>query len=75
MDQGFIKATFKIVIPSIRLQKTDLKRIFYYIYKYKITTWIDNLPFYQSSNLKIAITTSFYFIEISILSASGLGYT
>ncbi len=74
MDQGFMKAIFGKLISSIRLQKSDLERIFYYTYKYKIAIYTDSLSFHQSANLKIAITTSLYSIETSLLLASGLSY-
>ncbi len=45
-DQVFMKAIFGKVIINIRLQKSDLERIFYYAYKYKIATCIGDLPFY-----------------------------
>ena len=62
-DQGFMKAIFGNIIPRIRLQKSDLKKISYYVYKYKIATYISSLLFHQSGNLIIAIATSFYFMK------------
>ena len=67
--------TFGKVISSIRLQKSDLERIFYYAYKYKIATYISNLLFYQSGDLKTAIAIFLYSMKISLLLSGGLGYT
>lgn len=58
----------------IRLQKSDLKIIFHYIYKYKIITYTGGLPFYLSGDLQIAIAISFYFIDTSLLLMCGLGH-
>ncbi len=63
------------MILSIRLQKRDLEKIFYYTYKYKITTGTSDLLFHQSGNLKITIATSLYSTETSILLMGGLVYT
>ncbi len=57
---------FKKVVLSLRLQKSDLKRIFYYTYKYKITIYIGGLLLYQNTDLKIAIATSLYSMKTSL---------
>lgn len=63
------------MILNIRLQKSDLKKIFYYVYKYKIAIYKSNLLFDQNGNLKIAVVISLYFILTLLLSTGGLGYT
>ena len=70
-----MKATFRKVILYIRLQKSYLKKIFHYAYKYKIAIYTSDLPFHQSDNFKIAIATSFYSTETLLLSTGSLGYT
>lgn len=69
-----MKATFGNIISSIRLQKSDLKRIFYYIYEYKIATCKGDLLFHKSGDLKTAIAISFFPTETSLLSMDGLNY-
>lgn len=57
----YLETLFETMISNIRLQKNDLRRIFHYVYKYKIVICISDLSFYQSYkkvNLK-AYTNSF----------------
>lgn len=55
-----MKEKFEKIISNVWLQKSDLKKIFYYIYKYKIAIYISGLLFYKNDNfMKIAIIISF----------------
>lgn len=71
---GIWKNDLKYKIVEEIFKKKDLGKIFYYAYNYKIATYIDGLPFYQSGNFKIAITISFYSIKTSLLLISSLGH-
>ena len=42
----YLEILFGNEILSIKLQKSDLKKIFYYAYKYKIAIYIGSLLFY-----------------------------